>query len=119
MSCTTDFILRGMDKGFHTGMILVDLQKVKCICNIRKFLFRCWTNKLWSSTMIYVRAAPLPNIYINDLAQALNETGSYLYADDTCIFYQDNDFEKVEKVLKKECLSLCQWFIGNKLSFWG
>ena len=23
----TDFILRGMDKGFHTGMILVDLQK--------------------------------------------------------------------------------------------
>ena len=27
MSCTTDFILRGMDKGFHTGLILVDLQK--------------------------------------------------------------------------------------------
>ena len=24
----TDFILRGMDKGFHTGMIVVDLQKV-------------------------------------------------------------------------------------------
>ena len=23
----TDFILRGMDKGFHTGMILVGLQK--------------------------------------------------------------------------------------------
>ena len=23
----TDFILRGMDKRFHTGMILVDLQK--------------------------------------------------------------------------------------------
>ena len=23
----TDFILRGMDKGFHTGMILTDLQK--------------------------------------------------------------------------------------------
>ena len=22
-----DFILRGMDKGFHTGMILIDLQK--------------------------------------------------------------------------------------------
>ena len=30
-------------------------------------------------------------IYINDLPQALNETGSYLYADDTCIFYQDKD----------------------------
>ena len=23
----TNFILRGMDKGFHTGMILMDLQK--------------------------------------------------------------------------------------------
>ena len=23
----TNFILRGMDKGFHTGMILIDLQK--------------------------------------------------------------------------------------------
>ena len=23
----TDFVLRGMDKGFHNGMILVDLQK--------------------------------------------------------------------------------------------
>ena len=26
-------------------------------------------------------------IYLNDLPQTLNETGSYLYADDTCIFY--------------------------------
>ena len=23
----TDFILKGMDKGFHSGMVLVDLQK--------------------------------------------------------------------------------------------
>ena len=28
-------------------------------------------------------------IYINDLTQALNETRSYLYADDTCILCQD------------------------------
>ena len=55
-------------------------------------------------------------IYINDLPQALNETGSYLYADDTCIFYQDKDVEKIEKVLNKEFSSLCEWFIDNKLS---
>ena len=55
-------------------------------------------------------------IYINDLPQALNETGSYLYADDTCIFYQDKDVEKIERVLNKEFLSLCEWFIDNKLS---
>ena len=36
-------------------------------------------------------------IYINDLPQALNESGSYLYADDTCIFYQDKDVERIEK----------------------
>ena len=54
-------------------------------------------------------------IYINDLPQALNKTGSYLYADDTCIFYQDKDVEETEKVLDKEFSSLCEWFIDNKL----
>ena len=54
-------------------------------------------------------------LYINDLPQALNETESYLYADDICIFYQDKDFEKIEKVLNKEFLSLCECFIDNKL----
>ena len=56
-------------------------------------------------------------LYINDLPQALSETGSYLYADDTCIIYQDKGVEKIEKVLNKEFPSLCEWFIGN--SFWG
>ena len=53
-------------------------------------------------------------IYLNDLPQALSETGSYLYADDTCIFYQDKDIETIEKVLNKEFSSLCEWFIDNK-----
>ena len=50
------------------------------------------------------------------LPQALKETESYLYADDTCIFYQDKDVEKIEKVLNNEFTSLCEWFIDNKLS---
>ena len=80
-----------MEKGFHTGMNLVDLekacnkldhtvllQKMECIgfkesngfnhisqtesfCDIRKCLFRRWTNKLWCFTSIYLRATPLPN----------------------------------------------------------
>ena len=33
-------------------------------------------------------------IYINDLPQALGETGSYLYAVDTCVFYEYKDVEK-------------------------
>ena len=52
-------------------------------------------------------------IYINDLPQALNETGSYIYDDDTCIFYQDKN---VDKVLTKEFSSFCEWFKDNKLS---
>ena len=54
-------------------------------------------------------------IYVNNLPQALNETWSYLYADDTCIFYQDKDVKKIEKVLSKEFSSLCECFI-DKLS---
>ena len=36
-----------------------------------------------------LRASPLPNIYINDLPQVSNGTGSHLFADDTFIFHQD------------------------------
>ena len=54
--------------------------------------------------------------YINDLAQVLNDVRSYLYDNDTCIFYQDKDVEKMEKVLIKEFSSLCEWFMDNKLS---
>ena len=35
-------------------------------------------------------------IYINDLQQALSETTSNLYADDTCIYYQHKDIQEIE-----------------------
>ena len=50
-------------------------------------------------------------IYINDLPQALNET--YIYDDDTCIFFQDKN---VDKVLIKEFSLFCEWFKDNELS---
>ena len=34
---------------------------------------------------------------MNDLPHALNETGLYLYANNTCILYQDKDVEKIEQ----------------------
>ena len=35
-------------------------------------------------------------ICINNLPQALNETASNLYADDTCIYYQHKDIQKLK-----------------------
>ena len=33
-------------------------------------------------------------LYVNDLPQSLSDAGSYLHADDTCIFYQHEDVKK-------------------------
>ena len=96
----TDFILRGMDKGFHTGMILVDLQKandtldhtvllqkMECIgfkeSDVRQKVF-CDTRKCFSDAWLINCCVPqgstlvrlLLLIYINDLPQALKRTGS-------------------------------------------
>ena len=46
----------------------------------------------------------------------LTDAGSYLYADDTCIFHEHEGVKKIKNVLNKEFLSLYQWFIHNKLS---
>ena len=84
-------------------MVSIISLKQKVFCDTRECLFRCWTKKLWCFTRISLRTTSLPNIHITDLPKALNETRSYLYADDTCIFYQDKDVEKIEKVLNKVC----------------
>ena len=35
-------------------------------------------------------------LYVNDLSQSLLDAGSYLYKDDTCIFYQHEDVKKLK-----------------------
>ena len=72
------------------------------------------TIKFWRSTRILGQLLFL--IYLNDLLQVLNETRSYLYIDDTCIFYQDKNVRKMEKGLNTEFPSLFKWLIDNKLS---
>ena len=47
-------------------------------------------------------------LYVNDRPQSLSDAGSYLYADDTCIFYQQEDVKKIQNVLNKEFSSLGQ-----------
>ena len=55
-------------------------------------------------------------LYINDIPQALSNTHTYLYADDTNIFCQDKDVTEIENVLNKEFANVCDWFIDNRLS---
>ena len=144
----TNFIVNGMDKGLHTGMILIDLQKafdtldhgvllekMECI-GFKKTVIQ-WFSSYLSSRKFFVSlegvfseegliTCGVPQgsilgpllflIYINDLPQSLNEASSNLYADDTCIYYQHRDIQKIENVLNKEFTSLCEWFIDNKLS---
>ena len=81
-------------------MVSIISFKQKVFCDTGKCFFRCSTNKLRCSTRIYLGSLLLLK-YINDLPQALNEAGSYLYADDTCILYQDKHVEKIEKNFKQ------------------
>ena len=53
--------------------------------------------------------------YVNDMPQAV--TGKLLlYADDSCLIYQDKDVKAIENHLNKDFANLCKWFIDNKLS---
>ena len=37
-------------------------------------------------------------LYVNDLTQSLSDTASYLYPDNTCIFFQHEDVKKTENI---------------------
>lgn len=49
----------------------------------------------------------MPNCY--------NEGDSYIFTDDTCIFYEDKDVHKIKDDLNKELSTLCKWFFDDKL----
>ena len=123
----SDFIINGMDKGLHTGMILIDLQKpvikwFKSYLSNRNFFVLL--EGVFSEEGLLTCGVPQGSIlgpllfliYISDLPQTLSETASYLYADDTCIYYQHKNVQEIEAILNKEFSSLCEWFIDNKLS---
>ena len=44
------------------------------------------------------------------------ESDLFLYADDSCLFFQDKDINKINQQLNKDFHNLCNWFIDNKLS---
>ena len=54
-------------------------------------------------------------LYINVMPQAVKYK-LLLYADDTCLICQHSDIEEIEIELNKNCSSICDWFVDNKLS---
>ena len=49
----------------------------------------------------------MPHAVKNDL---------YLYADDSCLVFQDKDVSAIERNLNVDFSNLCDWFLDNKLS---
>ena len=79
-------------------MVWIISLKQRIFCGTRRWLINCGVSRE------SILGSLLLLIYINNLPQPLNEARSlYHYADDTCIFYQDQDIEKKEKVLTKNC----------------
>ena len=83
-----------------------------------KYLSRCWTNKLWCSTRIYVRATPLPNIY-KWLTTGIKQTGHTSMLTIPLSFIKIRMLKKTEEVLNKDFSSLCERFIDKKLIHFG
>ena len=49
-------------------------------------------------------------IYINDLPDISNKLDIFLFADDTNIYYENDSFIKLEKIVNKELKNLYSWF---------
>ena len=127
----TDMVLVDRQKTFDTLDHEVLLEKMKYFgsrISVIKWFESYLSNKIFfdvfSETGTLKYGVPQSSIVrrmlfllnVNDLSQSLSEVGSYLYAEDTCIFYKYENVKKIENVLTKKFSTLCQWFIDNKLS---
>ena len=54
-------------------------------------------------------------IYVNDSPVAV-KCDLFLYADDTCLVFQNKNVKYIEKQLNEDFANMCDWFADNKLS---
>ena len=54
-------------------------------------------------------------IYINDMPQAIS-CNLFLYADDSCLVFQNKELNVINIELNKSFSKLCDWFVDNRLS---
>ena len=55
-------------------------------------------------------------IYINDLPNISKKLKLFLFADDTNIYYEDDNLRNLEKTLNQELKKLNQWLCVNRLA---
>ena len=55
-------------------------------------------------------------IYINDLPNISNKLDIFLFADDTNMYYENESFKELEKIVNKELKNLYLWLSINRLA---
>ena len=55
-------------------------------------------------------------LYINDLSNISNQFEFFLFADDTNIYFEENNLEKIQDVMNKGLKQLREWQIANRLA---
>ena len=55
-------------------------------------------------------------IYVNDISNVSNKCSLVLFADDTNIFFTDNNASNLERLVCEELQKFNSWFAANKLS---
>ena len=140
-------MLNGIDNGYLTGMIFIDLQKAFDTIDHDIFLMKLRCIGFSNSTILWYRSylenrtfqvniendysnlgklnCGVPQgsilgpliflIYVNDMPQAV-DCDLFLYADDTCVGFNDKNIKTIENNLNRNFNSLCDWFVENKLS---
>ena len=103
--------------GFSNNVILwfkSYLSHRKCKANLNKFFsepgqFLCGVPQgSILSPLLFL-------LCINDIPQAV-KCELLLYPDDTCLIFQHSDINEIGIQLNKNFVSICDWFVDNKLS---
>ena len=55
-------------------------------------------------------------IYVNDMSQAV-KCDLFLYADDSCLLFQDKVVKNIQNILSENFSNLCDWFVDNKIKY--
>ena len=54
-------------------------------------------------------------IYVNNMPQAI-KSSLLSYVDDSCMLYQHNEVDEIEKQFNKDFENICEWFVDKELS---